>query len=80
MAVKKFKKHSGFVTYSYNFKDSSFTAVIRDPKFSTRYVKGIPFFSRRYMKGLGTFSVQNGILKGKGLDLGMEPPCIKFFS
>ena len=29
------------------------------------------------MKGLGTFSVKNGILKGKGLDLGTEPPCIK---
>ena len=79
MAVKKFKKHSVVVIYSHNFKDSSFTAVTRDPKFSTRYVKGIPFFSRRYMKGLGTFSVKNGILKGKGLDLGTEPPCIKFF-
>lgn len=64
MAVKKFKKHSVVVIYSHNFKDSSFTAVTRDPKFSTRYVKGIPFFSRRYMKGLGTFSVKNGILKG----------------
>ena len=77
MAVKKFKKHSGFAIYSYNFKDSSFTAVTRDPKFSTRYVKGIPFFIRRYMKGLGTFSVKNGILKGKGLDLGAKPSCIK---
>ena len=65
MAVKKFKKHSGFVIYSYNFKDSSFTAVIRDPKFSTRYryVEGIPFFSRRYMKGLGTFC-QKWYIKG----------------
>ena len=26
----------------------------------------------------GTFSVENGILKGKGLDLGVEPPRIKF--
>ena len=43
MAVKKFKKHSGFVIYSYNFKNSSFIAVTRDAKFSTRYVRGIPF-------------------------------------
>ena len=25
----------------------------------------------------GTFSVENGIQKDKGLDLGEEPPCIK---
>ena len=29
------------------------------------------------MKGLGTFSVKNGMLKGKGLDLSTEPRCIK---
>ena len=28
------------------------------------------------MKGL-PFSVKNGIYKGKGLDLGADPPCMK---
>ena len=37
--LKKAKKRSGFVIYLY-FKDSAFTAVKRDSKFSTRYVKG----------------------------------------
>ena len=32
MAVKKSRKHSGFVTYSYYLKDSAFTAVKRDAK------------------------------------------------
>ena len=33
------------------------------------------------LKGMqrGTFSVKNGILKGKGLDLGVEPPRIIIF-
>ena len=38
---KKLWKHSGFVICSY-FKDSVFTAVKRDAKFWTRYVKGVP--------------------------------------
>ena len=74
MAVKKFKKHSVVVIYSHKFKDSSFTAVTRDPKFSTRYLKGIPYFSRRYMKSLGTFSVQNGILRVRGWTSGQSLP------
>ena len=74
MAVKKFKKHSVVVIYSHKFKDSSFTAVTRDPKFSTRYLKGIPYFSRRYMKSLGTFSVKNGILKVRGWTSGRSLP------
>ena len=41
------------------FKDSAFTAVKRDAKFQTRYVKGVPFF-KRYDKR-GTFSVKNGL-------------------
>ena len=39
--------------YSY-FKDSAFTAVKRDVKFYTRYVKGVPFVCQKwYIKGLG---------------------------
>ena len=51
MAVKKSKKCSEFVIDSY-LKDSAFTSVKRDAKFSTRYVKGVPFFNRRYTKGV----------------------------
>ena len=46
---KKLWKHSGFVICSY-FQDSVFTAVKRDAKFWTRYVKGVPL--RRPMKGV----------------------------
>ena len=49
LAVKKLWKHSGFVICSY-FQDSVFTAVKRDAKFWTRYVKGVPL--RRPMKGV----------------------------
>ena len=44
-------ERSGFVTYS-RFKDSAFTAVKRDAKFETRYVKRVPFINRRYTKGV----------------------------
>ena len=40
MAVKKSRKRSGFVIYSY-FKDSAFTAVKRDAKLQPRSVKGV---------------------------------------
>ena len=40
MAVKKSRKRSGFVIYSY-LKDSAFTAVKRDAKFQSRFVKGV---------------------------------------
>ena len=40
-----------FVIDSY-LKDSAFTAVKRDAKFSTRYVTGVPFVNRRYTKGV----------------------------
>ena len=40
MAVKKSRKRSGFVIYSY-FKDSTCTALKRDAKFQPRYVKGV---------------------------------------
>ena len=37
-----------------NLKDSAFTAVKRDAKFKTRYVKGVlvPFVNRRCTKGV----------------------------
>jgi len=50
MAVKKSKKCSEFVIYSY-LKDSAFISVERDASFSTRYEKGVgSFFNRRYVK------------------------------
>ena len=54
----KSRKRSIFVIDSY-LKDSAFTAVKRDAKFQTRYVKGVPFVNRRCKKR-GTF-VKNGI-------------------
>ena len=41
---------------------------------NVRYVKGEPFVNRRYTKGVPF--LQN---KGKGLDLGAEPPRVKRF-
>ena len=46
---KKSKKRSIFVIDCY-LKDSAFTAVKRDAKFLTRYVKGVPFVNRRYTR------------------------------
>ena len=33
-------------------KDDAFTAVKKDAKFYTRYVKGVPFVNNRYTKGV----------------------------
>ena len=44
-------KRSLFVICSF-LKESAFTAVERDAKFQTRYVKGVPFVNRRYTKGV----------------------------
>ena len=41
MPVKKSRKRSGFVIFSYSY--SAFTAVKWDAKFYNRYVKGVPF-------------------------------------
>ena len=61
-----------------NLKDSAFTKVKRDAKFLTRYMKGVPFVNRRYEKLRGTFSVKNGILKGKGWSSEpREPPHLR---
>ena len=59
IALKKLRKSPGFVIDSY-LKDSVFTAVKRDEKFLTRYVKGVPFVNRRYTKGV-SFLSKNGI-------------------
>ena len=45
------------MTDSY-LRDSAFTAVKRDAKSQTRYVKGVLFVNRRYIRG--TFFVKNG--------------------
>ena len=40
----------------------SFTAVERDAKFETRYVKEVPFVNGKVYEGYrGTFSAKNGI-------------------
>ena len=45
----KLSKRSIFVIDSY-LNGSAFTAVKRDAKFLTKYVKGLPFVNRRYTK------------------------------
>ena len=70
----KSRKRSIFVVDS-SFKDSAFTAVKRDAKFKTRYVKGVLFVNKRHTIGV-TFSQKHGIQKGEGLDLGAEPSRI----
>ena len=49
----KWRKRSIVVIDSYS-KDSAFTAVKRDAKFQTRYVKGgsVPFVNRMFAKGV----------------------------
>ena len=43
----------------------------------TRYTKGVSFFNRKYSKRIPFLSKM--VYKGKGLDLGAEPPRIKRF-
>ena len=77
-AVKKLRKRSGFVIYSWYFKESAFTVVERDAKFYTWCVKGVSFINRRYTK-VGTFlskTVYKRVVKGS--NLGVEPPRIPF--
>ena len=47
----KLRKRSIFVIDSY-LNGSAFTALKRDAKFLTKYVKGVPFVNRRYTKGV----------------------------
>ena len=77
-AVKKLRKRSGFVIYSWYVKDNAFTVVERDAKFYTWCVTGVSFINRRYTKG-GTFlskTVYKRVIKGS--NLGVEPPCVPF--
>ena len=67
------RTRSIFVIDSY-LKDSAFTAVKRDAKFYTRYVKGVTFVNRRYTRGVPF--CQTGVFKGKELDLRAETPRI----
>ena len=46
----KSRKHS-FCVIDFYLKDRRFTAVKRNAKFETRYVKGAPLVNRRYTKG-----------------------------
>ena len=77
-AVKKLRKRSSFVIYSWYVKDNAFTVVERDAKFYTWCVTGVSFINRRYTKG-GTFlskTVYKRVIKGS--NLGVEPPCVPF--
>ena len=58
----KSKKSLIFVIDSHS-NDSAFTAVKRNAKFLTRYVKGVPFVNRRYTKGV-PFSLKMVYPKG----------------
>ena len=49
MALKKSRTSSGVLVYSY-FKDGEFTAVKRNAKLLTRYVKGVPFVKLVYKR------------------------------
>ena len=60
-----------FVIDSY-LNDSAFTEVESDAKFYTRYVKGVPIVENAYERG--TLIREKWYIKGKGLDLGAEPP------
>ena len=51
MALKSRENVLNFEIDSYLY-DSAFTAVKRDAKSQTRYVKGVPFVNRRYMEGV----------------------------
>ena len=57
------RKLCGFLICSH-LKGSAFTAVRRDTKFKTRYVKGVPFINRRQTKR-GTVKVTNAIFDHK---------------
>ena len=72
-AVKKLRKRSGFVIYSWYVKDSVFTVVERDAKFYTWCVKGVSFINRRYTKG-GTFLSKTVYKRVRGRTSGWSPP------
>ena len=59
-AVKKSRKRSGFVIYSY-FKCSAFTLVKRDAKFLISYKKGVLYHLSKEGIGKGYLFSQNGM-------------------
>ena len=66
MALKKSRKCSGFVVYSY-LRNSVFTAVKIKGKHSSKYVcERVPFVNRSYTEEV-LFLGKNGIYKGEGL-------------
>ena len=66
MAVKKSRKRSGFVIFSYlKVRQPHLTPGKRDVKFQSKYVKGVPFVNKRYTKG-EPFSVINGFFRRGG--------------
>ena len=62
VAMRKSRKHSGFVIYS-SCKYSAFTAV-KNEKVLTRYVKGVSFVNRRHMKGAEYLFCEKWYIKG----------------
>ena len=60
MAVKKFRKHSGFVIYLY-FQDIVLTAVNRDANVLTTYVKKRGTIFQLKVHERGTFYVKTGV-------------------
>ena len=68
----KSRKRSIFVIESY-LNERAFTAVKRDAKFQTRYVKRVIVINRRYTKR-GPFSRKRVYKKGNRLDLGAKSP------
>ena len=51
--------------------DNAFTAVKRNAKFETRYVKGVPFFNRSGIRK-GYLFREKWYIKAKELDLGIK--------
>ena len=70
--VIKSGKHSIFVIDSY-LNDSAFTAVKRDEKFLTRYVKGASLVNRKYTKGV-PFSWKTVYKRVRGWTSGLNLP------
>ena len=76
----KYRKGKGKLPFSYLEERSKYLEQTKRKEmqfFYCGYVKGVPFsMELRYIKGL-TFLSKKSIYKGKGLDLGVEPPRIK---
>ena len=77
MALKSRENVLLFYLYS---KDSAFTAVKGIQSYKQGMWEGYHFSIEGIWKEPSTFSVKNGIQKGKGLDLGVEPPRLTLCS